>query len=366
MKRVYAVVLVSLSLLVCLFASCISRDAAERSMPQQSAQQGVCTVTFYDGQTVVSQMTVQPGSRLQDYPRQCEWRDETGSLVDIDALTVTGDMRFYAAGNVSLLTEHVRYMSEQSQQFRPDEYVTRGQAAQLFCALVEPDAAAPESADGYSDVPAGSQYYDAVRTVSALGLMCGYGDGSFRPDEPITRGELLAAACRVTGTEQVQALAFPDVTAEHWAMGSVAAAMTKGWVSGYEDGDFYPDYPATRAETAVLVNRALGRTPNKTAIDGFQKVPLYRRAPLGLGVLRHRGRVRGKRAAVLYPGRGGGREARLYPPGGSALPRQRGAEAGLFRDGLPQAGGRSGERRRVLRAAERLFSQAQRDGAAGV
>ena len=269
MKRIYAVLLASLTVLVCLFASCISREAAERQAgPQEAAQQqqDVCVVTFYDGPTVVRQLTVPMGGKLQDYPKEHEWRDGQGHRVDFAQLTVNSDMSLYAAGNVALLTDHVRFLNEQTQQFRPDEYLTRGQAAQIVCALIVPDAESSANSS-YPDVPAGSQYYDAVQTVSSLGVMNGYGDGTFRPDEPISRGELLTVACRMTNTEEMAALAFTDVTAEHWTMGSVAAAMTKGWVDGYEDGNFYPDYPVTRAETAVLMNRVLGRTPNKLAID---------------------------------------------------------------------------------------------------
>ena len=269
MKRLYAVILVCVSFTFCLFASCISREAAERNNPKPVYH----TVTFYQGGTVVTQSSVEGGQTLADYPRDQVWRDERGQIAELEGLVVTEDRSFYVLEPVTLRTTHVRYLTGENSLFRPDEALTRGQAAQIAASLME-NATDVLGGVSFTDVTSDSDYYNAVQAVSSMAVMTGYADGTFRPNEPITRGEMVTVLCRLKNVDAVQALAFDDVTADHWSLGSVAAAMTEGWINGYEDGDFYPDSPITRAETVVLVNRALGRTPNKTAID-----IVYERSP---------------------------------------------------------------------------------------
>ena len=261
MKRVYAVILVCLSLALCVLASCISREAAENNVPREPYH----TVTFHQGEMVLLQEAVKEGETIANYPEGFVWRDVSGMTVDPASVVVMQDLDLYVREPAKMRTGHVRYLSGENDFFRPDEYLTRGEAAGVVCALMEDTTVTGGAV--FSDVTEDSDDYANVETASALGIMNGYSDGTFRPDEPITRGEMLAALCRLTGTEEVTALAFSDVGADHWSMGSVAAAMANGWVSGYEDGSFYPDSPITRAETVVLVDRVLGWSPNKTAID---------------------------------------------------------------------------------------------------
>ncbi len=181
--------------------------------------------------------------------------DTSGTAVPVTAGLLRGD--------------YARYMDAQDGAFHPDEAVTRGQMAQIVCRLLDEEeaAGATGSAAAFTDLPVGSPLQADVEKLAALGVLGGYGDGTFRPDEPVTRGEAVAMLCRLAHKDEVAALAFDDVGADHWAMGSVAAAMTSGWLSGYQDGDFYPDAPLKRAEAVVLLNRARGWTPNKAAID---------------------------------------------------------------------------------------------------
>ena len=116
MRRVYAILLVSASLLLCLFASCISREAAERNgAPEGQVVDDTtyCTVTFYDGQTMLRQVNVAMGGHVQDYPKEHEWRDAEGMLVDMDELTVTGNIDLYAVGNAALRTTRVAYLRDE-------------------------------------------------------------------------------------------------------------------------------------------------------------------------------------------------------------------------------------------------------------
>lgn len=138
--------------------------------------------------------------------------------------------------------------------FHPWRNVTRAEAAQmLFRLLPEP----PEERAEYADVPQGAWYAEAVRAIGALGVM-GAGEETFRPGEEITREEFVRSVASFfpleTGGEP-----FPDVPRDSPNAAYILSARQSGWVQGNRDGLFCPQEPITRAQAAVLLNRALGR-----------------------------------------------------------------------------------------------------------
>ncbi|MUT66709.1 hypothetical protein GOM71_12305 [Paenibacillus sp. NEAU-GSW1] len=94
-----------------------------------------------------------------------------------------------------------------------------------------------------------------------LGLMTGYPDGSFKPDQQISRAEMAAIIARITNaSDSVTDGSFMDISG-HWAQGAIVEAQSAGIMSGYSDGTFRPDQPLTRAEAVVTINRLLDRGP---------------------------------------------------------------------------------------------------------
>lgn len=93
-------------------------------------------------------------------------------------------------------------------------------------------------------------------------MITGYPDGSFRPDREVTRAEFLVMLARALGWDDAGTPAdLPFVDADRigpWAAGAAAAAVEKGIVGGYPDGSFRPDEPVTRAEMAVMIARVPG------------------------------------------------------------------------------------------------------------
>ena len=90
------------------------------------------------------------------------------------------------------------------------------------------------------------------------GIASGYPDGTFRPEQPVSRAELvklISSYFEVTGGTA----AFPDVAADYWAADVISFAAQQGWVSGYPDGTFRPDAPVGRAEAVKILNHALDR-----------------------------------------------------------------------------------------------------------
>ncbi|MBW4840237.1 MAG: S-layer homology domain-containing protein [Paenibacillaceae bacterium] len=108
-----------------------------------------------------------------------------------------------------------------------------------------------------------------------MGLMQGYADGSFKPEQPVTRAEITAIAVKFMKSAAGQGTGFSD-TAGHWAEEAIRSAQAAGIVSGYADGKFRPAAFITRAEAVTVINRALGRGPLFGSSD---ELPVWRDVP---------------------------------------------------------------------------------------
>ena len=148
----------------------------------------------------------------------------------------------------------------------PEQNITRAEVATIFFRLL-PEAsrqAALSRTNAFSDVNEGDWYNVAVSTTAQLGIVKGAPDGAFHPYENITRAEFAVIAARFDTERGSADAAFSDV-ADHWAAGEIARAASRGWVRGYTDGTFRPDQPITRGEAMALINRVFGRTPASAA-----------------------------------------------------------------------------------------------------
>ena len=144
----------------------------------------------------------------------------------------------------------------------PQKNITRAEVATIFFRLLEDETreANMTKSNGYNDMKDGAWYTCAVSTLSKMGIIKGYEDGSFKPDAPISRAEFAAIAARFDPDGDTTPATFSDVSS-HWAKDEISIAANHGWIKGYEDGSFKPDQKITRAETMTLVNRVLKRLP---------------------------------------------------------------------------------------------------------
>ena len=117
-----------------------------------------------------------------------------------------------------------------------------------------------------SDVKSSAWYADAVGALSELGIVEGYEDGSFRPDDEISRAEFVAMISRFFEIDPVRGCEFPDVGEERWYYGVIASATSRGWITGYSDGTFRPQNFISRAEVAAITNRVLERSADRDFI----------------------------------------------------------------------------------------------------
>ena len=145
---------------------------------------------------------------------------------------------------------------------RPNGHITRAEAATVFFRLLTDEARDANLTDRspYPDVSAGDWYNKAIATLSRMGILSGYEDGSFRPNATVTRAEFAAMAARFDTEAKPVDTPFTDLTG-CWAADEIAEAYGKGWVNGYGDNTFRPNGPITRAEAVTLINRVLRRLP---------------------------------------------------------------------------------------------------------
>ena len=150
---------------------------------------------------------------------------------------------------------------------RPQDGITRAEVATIFFRLLTDETRNANStkSNSYSDVAEGAWYNHAVSTLSAMGIVKGDSNGKFNPNAPITRAEFAAIAARFDDKANTTAVDFSDI-ASHWAKNEISAAANNGWINGYTDGTFRPNNKITRAEAMTLVNRVLKRLP-ETAED---------------------------------------------------------------------------------------------------
>ena len=148
---------------------------------------------------------------------------------------------------------------------KPEGKITRAEVATIFFRLLTDDARAKfwMSTNNYTDVPADKWYNNAVSTLSNMGVISGYADGTFKPDAPISRAEFAKIAVSFSNVADLSYRGyFADVRESDWFSGFVAAAKDAGLIEGYNDGTFKPEKAITRAEVCTIVNRTLGRKPS--------------------------------------------------------------------------------------------------------
>lgn len=149
---------------------------------------------------------------------------------------------------------------------RPNGRITRAEVATIFFRLLTDDARQRNwsSENNFSDVSADKWYNNAVSTLCHMGVLGGYSDGTFRPNAPITRAEFAKIAVSFSQANGSAVYSyFTDVKTTDWFAPYVTAAKDSSLIEGYSDGSFKPENRITRAEACAIVNRVLGRKPSK-------------------------------------------------------------------------------------------------------
>lgn len=147
---------------------------------------------------------------------------------------------------------------------KPERQITRAEVATIFYRLLKDEARENvwSRTNSYSDVASGAWYNSAVSTLTNAGILTGYPDGTFCPNAPITRAEFATIAARFYHAPEVTGDAFSDISG-NWAREYINRAAARDLVHGYPDGTFCPNQNLKRNEAMEIINNVLFRTPDK-------------------------------------------------------------------------------------------------------
>ena len=157
--------------------------------------------------------------------------------------------------------------------FRPDGDMSRAEAAAIFARLIaDKKNESVKGTPSFKDTPNNEWYSAFVGYLEKYNIIRGYEDGTFRPDESITRAEFVTIAVRYYSLfNEVKSVSnttkYNDLSNNYWAIKNISYATSEKWLNGYSDGSFRPDIVVTRAEVVTIINRATGRNADTEFIN---------------------------------------------------------------------------------------------------
>ncbi|MBQ7600305.1 MAG: S-layer homology domain-containing protein [Clostridia bacterium] len=160
-------------------------------------------------------------------------------------------------------SDHIAYVKGYPDgMVRPSKNITRAEVATIFYRLLKPEVrnAYHSTLNNFADVKSTDWFNEAVSTMANLGIVKGRSSDTFAPNAPITRAEYATICARFDTSIVVQLSSFSDIS-DHWAKDYILRAAALGWIRGYTDGTFKPNQQISRAESITLTNRVLQRLP---------------------------------------------------------------------------------------------------------
>ena len=157
--------------------------------------------------------------------------------------------------------------------FRPDNNMSRAEAAAIFARLISEQKGEKISGKSdFADVKSSEWYSKFIGYIEKYGIIKGYSDNTFKPDENISRAEFVAMTVRFNSLfndvkKGSYTVKYTDVANNYWAYSDIAYAKHAGWLNGYADGTFKGDNAITRAEVVTVVNKATGRIADEGYIN---------------------------------------------------------------------------------------------------
>lgn len=159
---------------------------------------------------------------------------------------------------------------------RPNANISRAEVAAIFFRLLKDDVRDDNLTANsvFTDVAFGKWYNKSISTMAKIGIVKGRTANAFVPNAPITRAEFAAICSRFDQSNVEIKSDFNDISG-HWAEKEIRRAASLGWIKGYADGSFKPDQNITRAEAASMINRMLHRLPEtvEDLLDGMIQWP---------------------------------------------------------------------------------------------
>ena len=241
---------------------------ADPSQNQEKPKEPVkpVIVTFMDEDTELFAIEIPAGSAPAVVPTHktngesiSGWVAEGRMVKDPSAVPLTADTVYTVLKmpRLNSITHDAYIDGKGTGAFAPEDGLTRGEAAKMIFSLLQDPAKGPISTD-YSDVEKNQWYAEPIATLSSLGVLEGYPDGTFGPNDRISRAEFVSIVAQFAPLREGNA-GFADISDTHWAKKYIESAAALGWVDGNPDGTFQPAKTISRAEAVKIVNAVLGR-----------------------------------------------------------------------------------------------------------
>ena len=239
-----------------------AQPAEESSAPESSQPAGEESQPGEGESSQEEPSSLEPSSSQEESSSQVPEDESSGEESGISM--EDSQQETFASYPLLVVGGHESYMSgEEGARFYPDRAMTRAEMAQVLYNLL---ASYPPVTDGsFSDVSAGAWYATEVNTLVELDVLSGYEDGTFRPNNAVTRAKFVTAVCKCFDLTDGADSGFSDVSG--WASGYINAAVERGWIVGMGDGTFQPNANLTRAQVTPILNKALERTGSGFAAD---------------------------------------------------------------------------------------------------
>ncbi len=151
----------------------------------------------------------------------------------------------------------------------------------LACLMI---LSVPVFAATYSDVPETHDRYEAINMLSSMDIITGFPDGSFKPDEAVTRAQMAALITRMfnLGSSSVTAEPFSDVTVSYWAASDIVSAKNRGIINGFPDGTFQPEAEVTYEQAVKMIVCALNYGAAAEKSGGYPNGYIQQASKLGI------------------------------------------------------------------------------------
>ena len=153
---------------------------------------------------------------------------------------------------------------------KPDGNITREELATILYRVSNNASAVVASGDKFNDVSADRWSANAIEFMASKKVVNGYEDGSFKPENNLTRGEFAAMIARFANlTDTAASRTFSDVDSSYWGFKNIMALNKAGYINGYEDGTFRPEANVTRAEVMTVINKIIGRSADASYVKSL-------------------------------------------------------------------------------------------------
>ena len=209
----------------------------------------------YEGDTCISSSIPTKTSAGTEIAR---WTvNSTNVMGDPYVDEITEDTTYTAWFSPELETDHIAYVEGYGDgSFGPDDTLTRSEACQMVYNLLA-DQSTGSYYSYFSDVSSDSWYYEAVNTLASLDLITATG-GEYDPEGTMSRAEFVELISRFTALSHTDC-SYTDVDEDDEYYYAICTATAMGWVEGTGESQFSPDGLLTRAEAVTILNRIMGR-----------------------------------------------------------------------------------------------------------